>query len=77
MEHPVLAALRDPPPGARIVLVVEGGGMRGATASACGLVTALLMRADVARGNGNGALREARIARRAQNAHRARDAHRV
>ncbi|WP_210491736.1 patatin family protein [Patulibacter sp. SYSU D01012] len=28
--HPVLAALRDRPAGARVVLVVEGGGMRGA-----------------------------------------------
>lgn len=28
--HPVLAALRDRPEGARVALVVEGGGMRGA-----------------------------------------------
>lgn len=28
--HPVATALRDRPPGARIALVIEGGGMRGA-----------------------------------------------
>ena len=28
--HPVLAALAERPPGARLALVVEGGGMRGA-----------------------------------------------
>ncbi len=28
--HPVLAALRERPPGARVALVIEGGGMRGA-----------------------------------------------
>jgi predicted patatin/cPLA2 family phospholipase len=28
--HPVIAALRDRPPNARIALVIEGGGMRGA-----------------------------------------------
>jgi predicted patatin/cPLA2 family phospholipase len=30
MLHPVLAALRERPPGARLALAVEGGGMRGA-----------------------------------------------
>ena len=30
MDHPVLTALRERPPGARLALVVEGGGMRGA-----------------------------------------------
>src|ERR687889_796234 len=30
MTHPVVAALRDRPGGARVALVVEGGGMRGA-----------------------------------------------
>jgi len=37
--HPVLAALRDRPEGARIALVVEGGGMRGAVSG--GMVLAL------------------------------------
>src|SRR5918994_4052855 len=39
MSHPVIAALRDRPPGARIALVVEGGGMRGAVSG--GMVLAL------------------------------------
>src|SRR5215212_7146105 len=30
MEHPVIRALHDRPPAARLALVVEGGGMRGA-----------------------------------------------
>jgi predicted patatin/cPLA2 family phospholipase len=30
MTHPVAAALRERPPGTRLALVVEGGGMRGA-----------------------------------------------
>ena len=30
MSHPVVDALRNRPPGARVALVVEGGGMRGA-----------------------------------------------
>ena len=30
MLHPVLSALEERPPGARLALVVEGGGMRGA-----------------------------------------------
>ena len=34
MAHPVIAALRDRPPGARIALVIEGGGMRGAVSGA-------------------------------------------
>jgi predicted patatin/cPLA2 family phospholipase len=37
--HPVAAALRDRPDGARIALVVEGGGMRGAVSG--GMVLAL------------------------------------
>jgi predicted patatin/cPLA2 family phospholipase len=37
--HPVLAALRHRPPGARLALVVEGGGMRGAVSG--GMVLAL------------------------------------
>ncbi len=35
--HPVLAALRARPPGARIALVVEGGGMRGAVSGGMAL----------------------------------------
>ena len=37
MTHPVLAALRERPPGARIALVVEGGGMRGAVSGGMAL----------------------------------------
>ena len=37
MTHPVIAALRERPPGARIALVVEGGGMRGAVSGGMGL----------------------------------------
>lgn len=37
--HPVLAAITHRPPGARIVLVIEGGGMRGAVSG--GMVLAL------------------------------------
>ena len=37
--HPVVDALRSPPPGARLALVVEGGGMRGAVSG--GMVLAL------------------------------------
>jgi predicted patatin/cPLA2 family phospholipase len=37
MEHAVTAALRDRPPGARIALVVEGGGMRGAVSGGMAL----------------------------------------
>jgi predicted patatin/cPLA2 family phospholipase len=37
MTHPVIAALRDRPPGARIALVVEGGGMRGAVSGGMAL----------------------------------------
>jgi predicted patatin/cPLA2 family phospholipase len=35
--HPVIAALRSRPPGARIALVVEGGGMRGAVSGGMAL----------------------------------------
>ena len=35
--HPVAAALRERPPGARIALVVEGGGMRGAVSGGMAL----------------------------------------
>lgn len=38
-SHPVISALRDRPPGARLALVVEGGGMRGAVTG--GMVLAL------------------------------------
>lgn len=37
MTHPVIAALRERPAGARIALVVEGGGMRGAVSGGMGL----------------------------------------
>ena len=37
MTHPVVAALRDRPPGARVALVVEGGGMRGAVSGGMAL----------------------------------------
>jgi predicted patatin/cPLA2 family phospholipase len=37
--HPVLAAMRDRPPGSRVALVIEGGGMRGAVSG--GMVLAL------------------------------------
>lgn len=39
MTHPVLAALHDRPPHARLALVIEGGGMRGAVSG--GMVLAL------------------------------------
>ena len=57
--HPVLAALRDRPPGARVALVVEGGGMRGSVSG--GMALALdelgLARAfDAAYGSSAGAL---------------------
>jgi predicted patatin/cPLA2 family phospholipase len=39
MTHPVIAALRERPPGARLALVIEGGGMRGAVSG--GMVLAL------------------------------------
>ncbi len=35
--HPVVAALRERPPGARIALVIEGGGMRGAVSGGMAL----------------------------------------
>lgn len=37
MTHPVVAALRDRPAGARIALVIEGGGMRGAVSGGMAL----------------------------------------
>ena len=37
MTHPVAAALRERPAGARIALVVEGGGMRGAVSGGMAL----------------------------------------
>ena len=39
MSHPVLEALRSRPDGARVALVVEGGGMRGAVSA--GMVIAI------------------------------------
>jgi predicted patatin/cPLA2 family phospholipase len=37
VTHPVLAALRERPPGARVALAVEGGGMRGAVSGGMAL----------------------------------------
>jgi predicted patatin/cPLA2 family phospholipase len=37
MSHPVLEALTERPPGARLALVVEGGGMRGAVSGGMAL----------------------------------------
>ena len=37
MDHPVLRALREHPAGGRVVLVVEGGGMRGAVSGGMAL----------------------------------------
>ena len=37
MTHPVVAALRERPVGARVALVVEGGGMRGAVSGGMAL----------------------------------------
>jgi predicted patatin/cPLA2 family phospholipase len=37
LPHPVVEALRNRPPGARIALVVEGGGMRGAVSGGMAL----------------------------------------
>ncbi|HEX2088218.1 MAG TPA: patatin-like phospholipase family protein [Solirubrobacteraceae bacterium] len=37
MTHAVIEALRDRPPGARVALVVEGGGMRGAVSGGMAL----------------------------------------
>src|SRR4051794_41350966 len=59
MPHPVIAALRERPPGARIALVVEGGGMRGAVSGgmALGLEELGLADAfDAAYGSSAGAL---------------------
>jgi predicted patatin/cPLA2 family phospholipase len=59
MPHPVLQALRERPPGARVALVVEGGGMRGAVSGGmalaldeCGLAGAF----DAAYGSSAGTL---------------------
>src|SRR3954449_11034975 len=59
MPHPVIAALRERPPGARIALVVEGGGMRGAVSGgmALGLDELALAQAfDAAYGSSAGTL---------------------
>jgi predicted patatin/cPLA2 family phospholipase len=57
--HPVLAAMRDRPPGSRVALVIEGGGMRGAVSG--GMVLALEQQGlagafDAAYGSSAGAL---------------------
>jgi predicted patatin/cPLA2 family phospholipase len=57
--HPVAAALRQRPPGARIALVVEGGGMRGAVSGGMALALHELGLAgafDAAYGSSAGAL---------------------
>jgi predicted patatin/cPLA2 family phospholipase len=57
--HPVLAALRERPAGARIALVVEGGGMRGAVSGGMALALDELGLAgafDAAYGSSAGAL---------------------
>src|SRR3954469_18573744 len=59
MPHPVIAALRERPPGARIALVVEGGGMRGAVLGGMALALDELGLAgafDAAYGSSAGAL---------------------
>jgi predicted patatin/cPLA2 family phospholipase len=59
MEHPVAAALRDRPAGARIALVIEGGGMRGAVSGGMALglhELGLAQSFDAAYGSSAGAL---------------------
>jgi predicted patatin/cPLA2 family phospholipase len=59
MPHPVIAALRERPAGARIALVVEGGGMRGAVSGGMALALHELGLADAfdaAYGSSAGAL---------------------
>jgi len=46
-EHPVVAAIRDRPEGARLALVIEGGGMRGAVSGGMALGLYELGLADV------------------------------
>jgi predicted acylesterase/phospholipase RssA len=59
VSHPVALALRERPPGARIALVVEGGGMRGAVSGGMALALHELGLAgafDAAYGSSAGAL---------------------
>jgi predicted patatin/cPLA2 family phospholipase len=59
MTHPVLAALRERPAGARVALVIEGGGMRGAVSGGMALALdelGLARRFDAAYGSSAGAL---------------------
>jgi predicted patatin/cPLA2 family phospholipase len=59
MTHPVLEALREPPAGGRVALVVEGGGMRGAVSGGMALALHELGLAgafDAAYGSSAGAL---------------------
>jgi predicted patatin/cPLA2 family phospholipase len=59
MSHPVASALRERPPGARVALVVEGGGMRGAVSGGMALALDELGLAgafDAAYGSSAGAL---------------------
>ncbi len=46
IDHPVASALRERPPGARIALVVEGGGMRGSVSGGMALALDELGLAD-------------------------------
>jgi predicted patatin/cPLA2 family phospholipase len=59
MKHPVIAALRERPAGARIAVVIEGGGMRGAVSGGMALALHELGLADAfdaAYGSSAGAL---------------------
>jgi predicted patatin/cPLA2 family phospholipase len=59
MDHPVLTALRRRPPGARIAIVIEGGGMRGSVSGGMALALHELGLAgafDAAYGSSAGAL---------------------
>jgi predicted patatin/cPLA2 family phospholipase len=59
MTHPVLAALRERPAGARVAVVIEGGGMRGAVSGGMALALdelGLAHRFDAAYGSSAGAL---------------------
>src|SRR3954466_9326738 len=46
LSHPVLGALRERPAGARVALVIEGGGMRGAVSGGMALALDELGLAD-------------------------------
>jgi predicted patatin/cPLA2 family phospholipase len=59
VSHPVIHALRERPPGARVAVVIEGGGMRGAVSGGMALglgELGLANRFDAAYGASAGAL---------------------